>query len=67
MKNSILRLSLTALAVFQSFSLVLAQDYSGHHADREGGSIIDMIPMPIIIILIIICVIALWGLRDKKN
>ena len=66
MKNRLLKIALATIAIFQSATLI-AQDYSGrHYSDDEGGSIIDMIPIPIVIILIIICAIALWGQRDKN-
>jgi len=67
MKNSILRLSLTALAVFQSFSLVLAQDYSGHHSDSEGGHIYDSdFGFALILIMGVLALILLIILKFHK-
>ena len=65
MKNRLLKIALATIAFFQSASLI-AQDYSGrHYSDDEGGSIIDSIPVPIAIILAILCAIGLYFLNKK--
>jgi flagellar biosynthesis/type III secretory pathway M-ring protein FliF/YscJ len=66
MKNSILKISLTAFAVFQSF-LVLAQDYSGRHYTDDSSSSSSGMGFIVIIALVVVGFIIYGVIQSNSN